>query len=728
MTLPGRGAPRLHRHGGPGGPGGFYRQRLHAACVPTAALLILGVAVNMLHWPLAGTAVALAAALVAVLLTWRPRRWVAPVVGAILAAALLSQQRWQSGDSLTALIAIASCLKLGEAERSRDVAVALVGGIWLTALGCLWEPGAAMLGAVAGAGLLLVVALAALEGRSRLPGALRALALALPMTAILFAFTPRVTGDLGVLAFALGLPLVIETEVEKNRTPIDNQLSMGEVAERAGTDARVLVASFYNGAGGIYDGVPPLGDLYWRGPVLWTYQDGQWLGRKGWEQRGARMRGRIRMKALKDELREAGKLSFYDMTIFPHRTHWLYAHGFPAAVPPSSFVSRDWQLQNMNPVREVLHYPMMSWVDVQSGVTLSDEDRALALALPETAEPRTRALAAEIAVPDDPLATARAGVRLLEEGYGYNKSIRDPGGENPVDRFLFDIKIGFAGHFASAYAVLMRASGIPARLVSGYRGGVHLGLTNRVFVMEKDAYVWTEVWLDSHGWVRVDPARTLSNPRADQASIDGFGLVDAVEEDDRPEEVLPETSGAAPVHLRIESDTELLRGDENDMADAGWWERWLLDFDARRQIEMLEAAALEASWRGLVLIAGAAAAALAAAALVVMGVAQWIATRGLSPAERFCVRLERRLARGGLVRARAEGLQSFLERAGHAVGAEQAVALAGLGPMLRAALYGPTGHFPTLEAERLLRNVNQRSIDPKFFSILSHLYRNRPKV
>ncbi len=40
-----------------------------------------------------------------------------------------------------------------------------------------------------------------------------------------------------------------------------------------------------------------------------------------------------------------------------------------------------------------------------------------------------------------------------------------------IDDFLFNTRLGFCGHFASAFVTLMRAAGVPARVVTGYQGG-----------------------------------------------------------------------------------------------------------------------------------------------------------------------------------------------------------------------------------------------------------------
>jgi hypothetical protein len=76
---------------------------------------------------------------------------------------------------------------------------------------------------------------------------------------------------------------------------------------------------------------------------------------------------------------------------------------------------------------------------------------------------------------------------------------------DPVDGFLFDTKRGFCGHYASAFATLMRAAGIPARVVTGYQGGTYNRFADYWILRQSDAHAWDEVWIERSGWVRVDP-------------------------------------------------------------------------------------------------------------------------------------------------------------------------------------------------------------------------------
>ena len=102
-----------------------------------------------------------------------------------------------------------------------------------------------------------------------------------------------------------------------------------------------------------------------------------------------------------------------------------------------------------------------------------------------------------------------------------------PLGSNPVDQFLFDSKRGFCEHYASAFAVMMRAAGIPSRIVLGYQGGEMNPMGKYMIVRQADAHAWTEVWLPGRGWYRVDPTAAVAPERIEEgrygAMLDGIG-------------------------------------------------------------------------------------------------------------------------------------------------------------------------------------------------------------
>lgn len=83
-----------------------------------------------------------------------------------------------------------------------------------------------------------------------------------------------------------------------------------------------------------------------------------------------------------------------------------------------------------------------------------------------------------------------------------------PGPITDLDNFLFESRVGFCGHYASAFAALMRSADVPARVVSGYLGGRLINpITGSPYLelRQRDAHAWVEVWLDGSGWRQVDP-------------------------------------------------------------------------------------------------------------------------------------------------------------------------------------------------------------------------------
>ena len=133
---------------------------------------------------------------------------------------------------------------------------------------------------------------------------------------------------------------------------------------------------------------------------------------------------------------------------------------------------------------------------------------AMDLELPRGRQPRLEALAASWRDrPTDRARLAAAEDWFREQPFTYSLQ---PGvvQSGTLDDFLFQTQVGFCGHYASAFSVLMRAAGVPSRVVSGYRGGrVVRPLSGSPYLdlRQSDAHAWSEVWLDGLGWSRVDP-------------------------------------------------------------------------------------------------------------------------------------------------------------------------------------------------------------------------------
>lgn len=106
---------------------------------------------------------------------------------------------------------------------------------------------------------------------------------------------------------------------------------------------------------------------------------------------------------------------------------------------------------------------------------------------------------------DTDMAKALAVEAYLKTRYSYSLDPRKGGGVNPVDDFLFYSREGYCEHYASAMAALLRAAGIPSRVVTGFLRGEWNDYGNYFIVREQDAHSWVEAYIRGSGWTTFDP-------------------------------------------------------------------------------------------------------------------------------------------------------------------------------------------------------------------------------
>ena len=207
-------------------------------------------------------------------------------------------------------------------------------------------------------------------------------------------------------------------------------------------------------------------------------------------------------------------------------------------------------------------------------------------------------------------------------------------GKNPVDDFLFTARSGFCEHYASAFAVLARAAGLPARVVAGYQGGERNPVADYWIVRQSDAHAWTEVWLDGR-WVRYDPTAAVA-PERIESGLDA---------------ALP---GLARNELPLLGSSEWF-----ERMALSWdavnatWDRWVLAFGPDQQSALLEGLGIRSpTLRDIAL-------ACATTVSVVLLVFTWFGTRATpgrrDPVEEAWQRLCRVLAKNVRAREPAEG-------------------------------------------------------------------------
>lgn len=325
-----------------------------------------------------------------------------------------------------------------------------------------------------------------------------------PVMLALFMFFPRLAPLWGLPANDLAA-----------RSGLSASMAVGAMAELALDDGIALRVRF--------DGTPPRQDqLYFRGPVL-SHFDG-----REWTARGASGIDPP-LGTPPQDLNVHGAALSYEVTLEPSQHPWLLTLEATPHPPelPGRWRARpgaDLQWLTLRPISELLRYRVQSWPDFDYGKDASSvRARQLVtseLQLPAGFNPRTAAMAQQLrnaAQGSDPDTTiVQAVLHQLRTG-GYQYTL-EPGvsGRDSADEFWFDRKAGFCEHIASAFVILMRAAGIPARIVTGYQGGELNAIDGYWTVRNADAHAWAEVWLADRGWVRVDPTGAVMPGRIGQ--------------------------------------------------------------------------------------------------------------------------------------------------------------------------------------------------------------------
>ncbi len=264
--------------------------------------------------------------------------------------------------------------------------------------------------------------------------------------------------------------------------------------------------------------------------------------------------------------------------------------------------------------------------------------------LPRDRNPRTQQLARELreAHADDMEYLQAVLSMFTQQPFFYTLTPPKLAGDS-VDEFLFDTKRGFCGHYASAFAALARAAGIPARVVTGYHGGTLNPYGDYWILRQSDAHAWTEVWIEGRGWVRMDPTAAIAPGRVER------GLTDA-------EGAEASSANSRQLSARWLSSLRL----RFDAVKEVWRER-ILDFDQDSQRKLLEMLKIpEPDGQKLVMV-------LAAAMALALAWLTWQVRRELAPqpkdmTARAYARLCAKLAAAGIPRLPHEGAEAYALR------------------------------------------------------------------
>ena len=462
-------------------------------------------------------------------------------------------------EAVNSLLLLAYLLKNLELSSRRDGMVVVYTGYFLVCTQFLYSQ--SILSTLYGL-ILLVLLTASLISlqqthsrpvREQLKLSLTMLGLCLPLMFVVYLLFPR-------------LPALWNVPMPNSaKTGVSDEITPGDIAELARSDELAFRATF--------DGQPPKpSERYWRGIVL-NYFDG-----KTWRQQpeDGWSLGTVnsRLKPEHSDIEFGARSLSYSVIYQTSYQPWLFT------LTPSTQQANgdaiglnDYRWVSKIPIAAPTRFEFTTYPDAVIGRHISSYQKSLALALPANSNPRSREFARRqrLLASSDEAYVYDIARWFFQEQFYYTLKPPVLGNGDTVDRFLFETRAGFCSHFASAYTFLMRAAGIPARMVAGYQGGEWNAEGGYIAVHQYDAHAWVEVWLEDKGWVRMDPTAYVAPNRVERnlrsaISADESNLV----------------AGSYRANFKFLNDLRL----QMDALQYAW-QVWVINFDMEDQSKVL---------------------------------------------------------------------------------------------------------------------------------------------
>ncbi|GFM89922.1 transglutaminase [Pseudomonas cichorii] len=525
-------------------------------------------------------------------------------------------------DAGAALLIAAFVLKMLEVQTRRDALVLIFLGFFCVVVGYLFEDN--LLWALFSL-LPITALLAALIGLQQsdlaskpvnsLKLSFKLIAQALPLMLLLFLFFPRLDP-----LWALPQPS------NKGVTGLSDSMSPGDLTELSKSPALVFRASFKGP-------VPARNQLYWRSLTLEQFD-----GRR-WSQS-------LRAQTIQiPQWQKRGDALTYSIVMEPSGRPWLPSLDVGETNLAEVRQMSDFRLQRRRPVDQALMFAVTSWPLSVRDAQLSENIQRQDLQLPAKGNDQARQWARDLLRRyPKPDALVEAMQRYFrEESFHYTLKPA-PLGLDSIDDFLFVSRRGFCGHYAGAMTFVLRAAGIPARVVAGYQGGELNPDGQYLTVRQFDAHAWVEYWQPDVGWRSVDPTAAVAPERIEQ------GLEQALAAD----EAFLQDSPMSALRYRDVAWINSLRLSWDNLNYG--WQRWVLGYQGQQQLQVL--GRWFSGFQVPVFVGG------------VLGVLALIALWLFKPWQRESdsqLRLfkafERLLGRHGLHRLPGEGAEAFCRRA-----------------------------------------------------------------
>jgi transglutaminase-like putative cysteine protease len=541
-------------------------------------------------------------------------------------------------ESASSLLTLGFVFKLVEMREKRDIYVVMSLSFVVCMVAFLYSQSLLISLYVAACIVVIIATLIALnrsslqaDARSTGRMALRMALQALPLTIVLFMVFPRIA------------PLwAVPVQTTGGTTGVTDEMTPGDLASLGRSSELAFRVQFENGP-------PPLHqDLYWRGLVLENFDGTTWMRRRYRSAYGtAAERGNFQFN-WENRVLVQGEPLQYNVILEPTQQPWVYGLHLADPLNRNLFQSRNFEIYNNGLISKRFSYDLRSYANNQTDLVLLDSARARNTEIPQRGNERSiefaRELRRSVNTDRDFVYAVLAHFRDNPFYYTLNPELlRD----NRIDDFLFNTREGFCEHFASTFAFLMRAAGVPTRVVVGYHGAEYNPYEDYMMVYQNNAHAWNEVWLEGEGWVRFDPTGAVSPERIELG-------VEAALQDDL---AFMEQSLFAAVSGRFSFfNTLRLRLDALEYE----WNRRVVSYDEEVQVELFEHLFGEITeQKVLLLLVGLASLVMVAVGLSVVSIGP---RRKLDPVTHLYQTLASELSRIGLARKTGEGPLDYRDR------------------------------------------------------------------
>lgn len=300
---------------------------------------------------------------------------------------------------------------------------------------------------------------------------------ALPLMVVFFILFPRIQGTLWK-----------GFRVSSGVSGFSDTLAPGEISNMALTGDVAFRVEFRGER-------PLVNELYWKGIVYGSFDGRAWK--------------RSMSNAIPAYNTDADKMYEYIITQEPNNSRYMFVSGCPVQAPEKSTVQTDGTVRSDTLISERIKYRVVSEYSCNrlKQIKPSDEFKAIPAYGNYLSVSMAEKWRKEL---NDNSKIINAAFEFLKNG-GFTYSLRPPKlmTGDPVDEFLFSTKKGYCEHYASSFAFLMRAAGIPSRVIGGYLGGNVNPVGGHITVTQDKAHAWVEVYSADKGWILLDPTSVV---------------------------------------------------------------------------------------------------------------------------------------------------------------------------------------------------------------------------